>query len=1730
MSLVKKLCSVSLSVVLVTGLLPYSAYADPASNTATTDRNEAAVQDLNDDGVAARPVDDGLDDGYTGSDPRSGTEIVYWGDDSNYGVDAGGSGSGDAGTSSSEATKPSTVSTQIDYSEGRLGIWEDGLDGASFESVYGSDASDVRAYANSSITPMAFSEEMTYFCKYESSCNYDQGLSSGDGYHAMGYFQFDNRYGLGRFLEDVYNYNPSKYWALAQIGELYDWDVYGNDGSTYYYLNDREYSLRDDLNWSWHQAYAADPTEFSELQNGWAYEEYYTGSMGAQGCLNAFGINLDNRPDCIKGLCWGMVNLFGVGGGASYVNNGKYYGANWFFKNSGINDSMSNEELVTTLCDFVVNNVAARYPKQSVYWQGWQNRYRSEKSDCLNYLGAYNYTIEKVSSSKSQTASVANGEYVVKSALANLTVLQASGQGSASGSALSINSSDMGWNQIFVFEKDGSSGLTRVKDKESGKYLSLASSKSMYSPNVVQKSYDANDETQLWLLEDEGDGLVSIFSYINNEYCLDVSGASTSSGTKVSLYESNGTDAQKWKLYSTSVSVQGGKTISDGVYTIALKGDTSKVLDISGASDSNGANVQVYSPNSTAAQKFKFVCGSDGFYTITNLKSGKALDVYSACVLPGANVQQWESNGTDAQKWAVRANSDGSYSLVNKANGLALDADGTASGSNVATWELRQDSTQQFNITSAKAERTLADGVYVLSSALNQSRVLDIAGGSGSNGASTQLYDSNMTAAQKFKFTYDEVTGFYKIQNVGSGKVLDATDGKIEAGIKIQQWESNDTLAQRWEVVSSGGTITIRSAVSPSYVFDLTNGASSNGAAVQLWESNGSNAQKFYAVSTAPSVMGGKTIDDGVYAISIKGSSSKVLDVADASESNGANVQVYSSNNTAAQKFKFVCGSDGFYTITNLKSGKVLDAADANLVPGTNVQQWESNETDAQKWAVRANSDGSYSLVNKANGLSLDAAGTSNGSNVQLWAADSSRAQSFSIQSVKPARTVADGTYLVSASANRGQVFDIAGGSASAGAKLQVYESNMTAAQSFRFVYDETTGYYTIANAGSGKALDAEDGYCNNGTRIQQWDANGTLAQCWEVVANGDCWTIRSAVDPSKVFDLANGSTSNSNAVQLWESNGTAAQKFYFVANEHEAVAQCDDLGLTDWYEIVPTSSSSVCFDIADGSKQSGAKVQLWNSNQTMAQLYKLEYSDGYYRIVSMASGKAVELKNGSIVPGVGAQQVSSAESGAQQFRIDANTDGSYTFTCVANGLKLAANSVNSGTVITGEIAENATACETFKLVKRDYALPEGLVEISTSLDGGKDLDVADGSDNSGANVQLWESNGTLAQKWQVKQVSGKANTYRFESAASGKYMGVKGTNVCQLGYDADAVEQMWMLVGIDAGACTFMNLKTNTVLDVSGASTANGSNIQTYAYNGTLAQKFNVKTTDVVQTGMFVLHSKANNNQVVDVANGSLDDCANVQSWSSNGTGAQKWNIEGNGDGTYRIVNAANGKALDVTNGSASAGANIQQYTWNGTNAQKWYATYQGGGGMTFESAANRSLVLSLSSNSPSDGTNLQLAKKDGSAAQRFTFESTTYTPPKPSDQQSMLDVMYWEDSSTEWAIGVDRSLHKVGVFHGWSGNWTLYYWWDCVTGAPASPTITGSYYTTGFKRDSLDTDSRAIYCTQIWGGYFFHSVLNSEEELGQSLSHGCLRMAWSTAEWIHDNINAGTKVLIYN
>jgi len=112
-----------------------------------------------------------------------------------------------------------------------------------------------------------------------------------------------------------------------------------------------------------------------------------------------------------------------------------------------------------------------------------------------------------------------------------------------------------------------------------------------------------------------------------------------------------------------------------------------------------------------------------------------------------------------------------------------------------------------------------------------------------------------------------------------------------------------------------------------------------------------------------------------------------------------------------------------------------------------------------------------------------------------------------------------------------------------------------------------------------------------------------------------------------------------------------------------------------------------------------------------------------------------------------------------------------------------------------------------------------------------------------------------------------------------------------------------------------------------------------------------------------------------VDVAGANSADGTQVQLYTCNGTGAQQW-TRGT-DGTLRAL----GKCLDVRGGSTADGARVQLYTCNGTGAQRWSYT---SGHELVNPQANK--CLDVTGNNSADGTRLQIWTCTGGANQKWT------------------------------------------------------------------------------------------------------------------------------------------------
>lgn len=243
---------------------------------------------------------------------------------------------------------------------------------------------------------------------------------------------------------------------------------------------------------------------------------------------------------------------------------------------------------------------------------------------------------------------------------------------------------------MVCLKTDGKSNTYYIESINSSKVMTLQS-----SGRVVQAS-KSNNSNQQWVPS-------FVNGYVRWTNCRFPDQTLTASGVKAgAVLQGAHSSNDKYQLFDLNLSTT---VLPDGVYSIRLTANPDVAIDVSGASTSNGANVQIWASNNSGAQKWTFSRQSDGTYTVMNSRSHKMLDLAGGNVASGANVQLWEGWNTKGQRWVV------SY----KAGG----------------WQI--------------------------ASAVNPAYVLDVNGGSTTNGTNVQCQKSNGTSAQRFllqKTTY----------------------------------------------------------------------------------------------------------------------------------------------------------------------------------------------------------------------------------------------------------------------------------------------------------------------------------------------------------------------------------------------------------------------------------------------------------------------------------------------------------------------------------------------------------------------------------------------------------------------------------------------------------------------------------------------------------------------------------------------------------------------------------------------------------------------------------------------------------------------------------------------------------------------------------------------------------------------------------------------------------------
>lgn len=545
-------------------------------------------------------------------------------------------------------------------------------------------------------------------------------------------------------------------------------------------------------------------------------------------------------------------------------------------------------------------------------------------------------------------------------------------------------------------------------------------------------------DTTLYLDVSKGTGHVGNVYYTGNkvepEVNLSIKNTGLVQGRDYKVIYSNNVNIGKGTVTIIGVNMFTGKLtlsfdiikdeMSNGTYEIVSSMSNNKVLDIPGGSKNGGTFVQLYDWNGSVAQQYKIQKNQNGYYTIQNVCSGLYLGVQADwnSMRAGNRLVQGVNASSKSAQFIIARNSNGYWVIssawdsrfvvdlsagkLNNKNKIQMY---TGNGSAAQAWKLLKigKTREELDDLAVNNQNNLKDGIYTINSFLNSTFVLDVNGGSKANFGNIQLYKNNGTVAQSWKIVHDS-KGYVTFINVCSGKVIDIKDGYSQNKQNISQYSSNNTYAQKWIIIKDGDGFKIVSALNDNYVLDLNGGNVKNTSNIQLYKWNGTGSQRWYfgTFEEARQKLDkmakqyNTEIKEGTYIISTASNPNYSLDVKYGSTNKGANVWLYSANETTAQQWMLRKDSVGYITFVNVNSNKALDVSGGKVKNGSNIQQYDVNNTYSQKWIAKKNTDGTLTFVSALDYnyvLDISAGKIQNTQNIQLYESNDSLAQKFKL-------------------------------------------------------------------------------------------------------------------------------------------------------------------------------------------------------------------------------------------------------------------------------------------------------------------------------------------------------------------------------------------------------------------------------------------------------------------------------------------------------------------------------------------------------------------------------------------------------------------------------------------------------------------------------------------------------------------------------------------------------------
>lgn len=305
-------------------------------------------------------------------------------------------------------------------------------------------------------------------------------------------------------------------------------------------------------------------------------------------------------------------------------------------------------------------------------------------------------------------------------------------------------------------------------------------------------------------------------------------------------------------------------------------------------------------------------------------------------------------------------------------------------------------------------------------------------------------------------------------------------------------------------------------------------------------------------------------------------------------------------------------------------------------------------------------------------------------------------------------------------------------------------------------------------------------------------------------------------------------------------------------------------------YWIVCVGSQKA-LDVKGDSDASKKDVIQYTRNSTDGQIWTFDKTSTGWQILCSLTGKCLDVAGGKFAAGTNVRQYSDNNKASQRWAVA--TDGktaSYggttynTYLIRPQGhtdLSIAPKSNGTGNNVTIQLATYSSSSnyQRWILVPANILKTEGSYEIVLASDTKMCLDIAGASNANSANVQVAARSGAKSQVFRA-DVDSQTSLVRFFNAKSGKVLDIKGaatkagTNVQQY-KDNNSSNQRWLpvkkgSVKINGSSTPTYEIRaqigTNLTMDCKGGGKKAKTNIQVFTRNDSVGQRFAFVKTEI--------------------------------------------------------------------------------------------------------------------------------------------------------------------------------------------------------------------------------------------------------------------------------------------